>query len=714
MAKRTKQPRIIEIFVSPEGRDSWTGRRADANRGGTDGPLRTLVAAQRAVRRLKKRGRLPGPVRVVLRGGRYELRRPLVFTPRDSGMPAVVHQWRVEAEEAPVTYAAYPGETPVISGGRRIKRWRRDEIDGREVWVASLPAVKSGKWAFRQLFVNGQRRLRPRLPREGEFHVEKLIDPGDDAKPWVGGNHRFVYGEGDLRTWRNLQDVEILAMHVWYSSRMNIASLDEKRRVVNLDRGSQGRLIGSHLSALQAAYYVENVFEAIRPGEWYLDRPAGKLYYMPLAGEDADTAEVIAPALDELMVLDGDAETGAFIEALHFEGLSFEHNRWRRPPVVAGKRRKGHSKPKAVGGYGQAAVQVPGAVQAKGLRFCSFERCRFANLGTYALELVGGCRDVLIGGNEFADLGAGGVKVWHVAGRGDDPRTAEPPYVHGCRRIRVTDNHIHHCGLDELSAVGILVGRCSGNEISHNHIHHLYYTGISVGWTWGYGDENNAYGNVIEHNLVHDIGQGKLSDMGGIYTLGQARGTRIRLNVFHHVISRDYGGWGIYPDEGSSELLIEHNLVYRCKSASFHQHFGRNNLVRNNIFALGRLGQMQITRGEPHMTVVFRGNIIYFDGGDVISGNEPPGFMQNDYSPRNVTFERNLYFDASRKRPKFLKMPFSKWRALGFDAGSRIADPKFVNPAKDDFRLRPDSPAFKLGFQPFDLSAVGPRPQYAR
>ena len=133
MAKRTKQPRIIEIFVSPEGRDSWTGRRADANRGGTDGPLRTLVAAQRAVRRLKKRGRLPGPVRVVLRGGRYELRRPLVFTPRDSGMPAVVHQWRVEAEEAPVTYAAYPGETPVISGGRRIKRWRRDEIDGREV-----------------------------------------------------------------------------------------------------------------------------------------------------------------------------------------------------------------------------------------------------------------------------------------------------------------------------------------------------------------------------------------------------------------------------------------------------------------------------------------------------------------------------------------------------------------------------------------------------
>ena len=698
---REKKRTLVEFFVSPDGDDRWSGRRPAVNKGRTDGPFATLERARLAVRRLKGRGDLKQPVRVTLRGGTHFLRKPLVLGPRDSGARAVVHQWRVERPEVPVTYAAHPGEEPIVSGGRRIAGWREERLQGRPVWVADLPEVKRGRWTFRQLWVNGERRLRPRLPRQGEFRVERLINKGNDAMPWRGGNNRFIYRKGDLRAdWRNLRQVEIVAMHVWYESRMWVRAVNEKKRLVTLDRKSQGRLIESHIGGIRGApYYVENVFEALEPGTWYLDAPAGRLYYMPLEGEKMDSAEVIAPVQECLVRIEGDAEKEKFVEAVHFEGLVFSHNEW-------------HPREKR-GGWGQAANGVPGAVAAGGARDCSFTRCRFVHLGTYGLALEGGCRDVRIQGNELADLGAGGIKVWHLGPKETEARPQRPPYVHGCRRITVADNHIHHGGLEFLSAVGVLVGRCSGNRILHNHIHHLYYTGISVGWTWGYGDENNAYGNIIEYNHVHDIGQGLLSDMGGIYTLGQAQGTRIRFNLFHGVTCRNYGGWGIYPDEGSTDLLIENNLVYRCNTAGFHQHFGKRNVVENNIFAFGGQAQFQQTRGEEHLTVIFRRNVVYFERGDVISGNEPPGFMQGHYSPANICFERNLYF-ATRGAVQFLRMPLQEWQAKGFERGSLMADPHFVDATKDDFRLRPESSAFALGFKEFDLSAVGPRPEFRR
>lgn len=673
-------PAAAEFFVSPDGDDNWSGRLPEPKRDCTDGPFATLEQAQKAVRRLKGRSRLKQPVRVVLRGGTFFLKSPLAFALRDSGHSETddAPGPRLHAQDNSVTWAAYPGETAIISGGRRITGWKRERLNGKTVWVADLPEVKRGCWRFRQLFVNGNRRCRPRLPREGFHRIAGLLDVKPDA-PYNKGQRRFAYREGDIRQWHNLHDVEVVVLQRWVESRMRIKSLHTKKRVVNLDRKSRFCLLDDHPDHRSEGteYYVENVFEALeRPGEWYLDRPAGRLYYRPMPGERTASAEVIAPRLPQLVLLQGDSEKDKFVERIHFEGITFAHTEYEYP--------------KGVVSSNQAANQVPAAVSLCHARCCRFERCTFKNLGTYAIELLDGCREIEVQSNDITDLGAGGIKVWH-----------------GCRRNTIADNDIGPGGIVFHSAVGVLIGKSSGNRILHNHIHHFFYTGISVGWTWGYA-ESDAYGNIIEHNHVHDIGRGWLSDMGGIYTLGVSPGTRIRYNVFHDIACRGYGGWGIYTDEGSSDILIESNLVFRANSAGFHQHYGRDNRVINNIFALGKESQIMRSRVERHPSFVFRNNIVYFREGTLLDG------IKDRWARPQAVFERNLYFDASGRPIDFAGRSLREWQKLGMDRGSLIADPRFVAPEKGNFRLRRNSPAGDIGFREFDLTAVGPRRRWRR
>jgi len=249
----------------------------------------------------------------------------------------------------------------------------------------------------------------------------------------------------------------------------------------------------------------------------------------------------------------------------------------------------------------------------------------------------------------------------------------------------------------------VIIFQSGSNRVAHNHIHDLFYTAISVGWNWGY-QETPCRDNIVEFNHLHDIGQGVLSDMGAIYTLGIQRGTVLRNNLIHDVNSFSYGGWGLYPDEGSTDIIMESNVVYRCKSASFHQHYGRENVVRNNIFAFGAEHQLMRTREEEHLSFIFTNNIVYFDSGTLLGSN-----WKND----KFKIDRNLYFDArlgaSAGALKFAGASFEEWRQRGHDAHSLIADPLFLAPRQFDFRLQANSPARQLGFRPIDLSEVGVR-----
>src|ERR1035438_9789153 len=172
----------------------------------------------------------------------------------------------------------------------------------------------------------------------------------------------------------------------------------------------------------------------------------------------------------------------------------------------------------------------------------------------------------------------------------------------------------------------------------------------------------------------------------------------IRNNLVHDVSSFTYGGWGIYTDEGSSEIVIENNIVYGCKSAGFHQHYGRENILRNNIFAFNREHQLMRTRPEPHTSFTMEGNIVYFDQGRLLGTNWTDG---------KFTMRRNLYYDARGGEISFAGKTFSEWQAFGQDRDSTIIDPLFVNAGNFDFRLRPESPALKMGFHQIDMTKIG-------
>ncbi len=651
------------LYVSPAGDDAWSGRLRVPNAARTDGPLAGLDGARRAVRKLRRSQPAAdrGSIRVLFLDGTYRLRSPVVFTPEDSG-----------TKGHPVIYAAAPGARPVFSGGRRLRGFRVE----RGTWKLTLPAVKAGKWTFRSLFVNGRRAIRARSPNRGEgyYHIRAPAPPVKDPKTGKEISREktaFVYNAGDLEPWPDLGDVLIVNFDAWDTSILPIAALDTEHRLVSFSKP-----VFWPFKRLGNRYFVENAPDALdAPGEWRLDRRTGTLAYIPRPGETPATAEIVAPETEQFLLLRGDAGAGLYVEHLRFEGLTFEYGDWRLDQ----------------GGYRgmQAAWQIPGAIAATGARRIVLADCEIRNIGVYAVAWGAGCRENRIERCHFHHLGAGGVKI------GTPGNAPSPALATG--RITVDNCFIHHGGAVYPAAVGVWIGRSSNNIVTHNEISDLYYTAISVGWDWGYSP-SSAHDNRIEYNHLHRLGRGYLSDMGGIYTLGISPGTVLRGNVIHDMDKFKYGATGIYLDQSSSQILVENNLCYGCQTGGFTLHYGKDNIVRNNIFALGRDHQISLGRPEKHRQMTFTRNIVYYREGPLTGYRWSEGEFDSDY---------NLYWDASGAPVKFGKYTFDEWRKLERDKHSRLADPRFKDPDGGDFALAPDSPALALGFKPFDPGRAG-------
>jgi hypothetical protein len=673
-------PGAADFFVSPQGKDTWSGKLADP--GENDGPFATVGRARVAVRALLKAQKEARRVRVVLRGGTYYLNSPLEFGPEDSG-----------TEKAPVVYAAAVGEKVVVSGGRPLEGGRWGEANTQRAWVVDIPEVKKGQWCFRQLFVNGTRRPRTRLPRLGEYRIESL--PGYTGDSLRSPTKQFVFAPGHIvPTWRNLRDVEIVAITRWLDNRLPIESVSMQTRTVTLDRPSLFALVSG---SKPGPYWVENVFEALdTPGQWYLDRVRGELYYLPRPGEKMPSVEVIAPRLPQVLRVVGRA--GAPVHDLHFEGLTFAHTEWQPPADYASSL--------------QAGIEVPGALLFDYAERCAVTGGGIEHIGNYGVEVNEGCADIEIARNQITDAGAGGIRIGHffswetdgagrLTERGRQRKAAMPKGPHS-QRITVADNEIAHCGRFTPEAVGVFVGDNANNKVIHNHIYDLFYSGISVGSIQDFGP-SQATGNVIESNHVHDIGQGMLSDLGAIYTCSTPN-TRIRYNLVHDVSRQDYGGWGIYLDEGSHDVLIRKNLIFRCQDGALFAHHNQKITAENNIFAYNRTAQID-RGGLGGFELTCRRNLVYYKEGKAV------GDYGSAHSGREVcAFDQNLYWNASGKPVLIGEKSLAEWQAVGQDKNSLIADPLFVDAKKGDFRLRPSSPSAQIGFESWDFRAVGPRP----
>jgi parallel beta-helix repeat protein len=317
----------------------------------------------------------------------------------------------------------------------------------------------------------------------------------------------------------------------------------------------------------------------------------------------------------------------------------------------------------------------------------------------YAIEVLKPSYDVRILACDLHDLGAGGVKIGHegLRARLDGEVEAAIPEQPRGMRVTVSDCSIRGGGLIHPSAIGVWIGNSGRNRVRHNEICDFHYTGVSCGWIWGY-DPTLTIDNRIEYNHIHHCGQGLLSDLGGIYMLGTQPGTVIRGNLIHDIEKYGYGGWGIYTDEGSSEIRIEGNIAYRTAEQGFFQHYGKDNLVRNNIFAdcdgLGR------GREEPHRSFVIERNLILARDSHAVMVQWANG---------HFTLNENLYWPIDDVPLTFAGFDIADWQAWGQDTDSVIADPLLHDVESGTFTLRADSPALARGFLPLHPLPAGPR-----
>lgn len=664
------------VYVSPLG--------SNEQRGFTPAePLKDIQEALDRIPRLREEGY--DSIRICLLEGTYRIDQSVRIRPEHSG-----------TRDNPVLVYARLGEEVILSGGRELSGW---EVTADGLWSVHIPEVASGEWYFKQIYINGESRRRARIPNEGF----KIVAGFPEGTPNTVSYHKdcqsFEFSPGDLVPgWKNEVDIDVIVYHFWTDSHLKIELIDTVAHIVTF-RHKAGKVFTDDFTEDGARYIIENVWEGLdAPGEWYLDRPSGVLYYYPYPGEDPGSVTCVAPYTEQLLDIRGEQRALNYVEGIRFENLVFEYTNFLLSEGSTND--------------DQGASEVSAAVVLEGSRRVVLSRCEFRNLGNWAIEMGSGSYENRIESNRIHHVAAGGIRV-HGGDEGSHPldRTGF---------IRITDNEIGYYGQVYPSAVGIFLKQSYSNEVLHNHVHNGYYTGISLGWEWGY-QRSISRDNKIEYNHIHDIGMGLLSDMGGIYTLGVSPGTTIRNNLIHDVEANRYGGWGIYNDEGSSHILVENNIVYRTKFAGYNVNSAREITVRNNIFALGRLNQISRNRMEPHKSFYFEQNIVYWTEGDLLDGRMGDESYMFYFRPgsrrgsREVTstyeMDYNLYFNPNQalENMDFDGSGLAGWQERGKDNHSMFTDPLFEDAEGYDFRLKPGSPAFGLGFKAINMENVGPR-----
>jgi len=514
-----------DFYVAPDGSDTGNGT--------LEKPFAALEKARDAVRK-KIRAGLGQDVVVLLRGGVYLLDRTLEFGPEDGG-----------TSEYGVTYAAYPGEKPVLSGGRVITGWQRHPDN---MWTVKLNDVKNGKWWFRQLYVDEKRLPRGRYPEEGFFKIKSV------SKDYM--KLRFTTPLPDETL--GGRDTEVVVVQNWSISRELIAESNPDELSAKTQIGWVGH---SHcLPKPGMSVFFEHSLDFVKKsGQWYLDRKSGVLYYKAADGENPNKRRFVAPALEQLIDIEGDKDNP--VRNLHFDGIGFEHTGFLIPDI-------GYNGLQACyyGTTTEEAVTyaVDVAIEMDYCQNCSITNSRLHRIGGSGIGLGAGCRDNRIAGCEISDIGATGVNIGHMKVKNplwaDWPSPQDVPVNN-----EVANCYIHHCGVELWGAHGIFDAMTRDTHIHHNEVASMPYGAVATGYIWS-TDRTSQQGCVIEYNHIYEV-MLRLNDSGCLYTLGFQPGSIIRGNLMHGVRFGGFAGGqvcnnGIFFDEGSKGFLVEDNVIY--------------------------------------------------------------------------------------------------------------------------------------------------------
>ena len=728
MSRSSVQP---VFYVANSGHDDWPGTEQF--------PFASLNAAQSAVRSALDGE--DGPVTVLIRGGTYYLKEPLVLTPGDSGTAF-----------REVTYKAYPGERVTLSGGRRLDCCWDHYHEG--IYRCQISTKALGIPEFTQLFVNGRRQIRARFPKfdasDPNNYSGYLLaagrleddlpcpEPGaDDDMTFSSGAPRGIYYSPETFTQRRWPNPKNVVIHIyqanyWGNLQWRIRHIDWDKHIIWF--GDGGQQMGAKWAENPCAvnensrFYVENVFEELDlPGEWYYDRGQGYLYYYPETGLNLADAVIEVSVLPQVIRF-----LGTQADPVHH--ISIERIRITHTTST-------FLEPYSVPSLSDWAIHRGGAVFMEGVRDCSIRDCFFDAVGGNAVFMNQYNRGNTVSGCTFNETGDSAICF---VGSLETTVGTQRNFPFECKAL---NNLIHDCGVFGKQIAGIYISRAKRITASHNKIYRMPRAGICIGdGTWG--------GHVIEFNHIYDTCR-ETGDHGPFNAWGRDKywclvqshsaysrsrshdAGNVLVDAMEPVIVRnnffeETSGWGLDLDDGASNYEIYNNL---CVGVSVKLREGAYRTVFNNIWVNGANSPCFHVGNEINHDRYFR-NITVMSVANLYPENDLSFDMGHAYGeiytliappvagPWLEEIDYNCFFSdlgefVARVRERGegvdwhnMKMPERKlslkdWQALGFDCHSVFADPQFVDPAHNDYRLLPESPAISLGFISFDGREAG-------
>ncbi|MEC9231260.1 MAG: right-handed parallel beta-helix repeat-containing protein, partial [Bacteroidota bacterium] len=706
----SQQEESIKFYVSPNGNDS--------NIGTLDEPFKTIEHAKQTIRKLSDQERHTD-IDVYLRGGTYILDKTIVFELEDSGLG-----------DTKITYLAYKDETPVISSGVQIKGWKKlktypkslPEVAKGNIWVAKMP---KGMERFYTLF-DGDKRL-ARTRKEG-FEFKNIEYVGAKSMNVLYEKDRYLLrkleleGEEILKSWPNLEDIEVgFAPVPWTMNLLTLESVDEEKREAwtVLEANAPPAAKKSHTKP-----WVENVIDHLEtPGQWVLNTQERNIYYWPENGEPSNN--IIAPKLKEYFRIEGNIDYQGAVDIptknIVFKGITFQHG--ERDSWWKGHKGWGIQHDWDKFDRGNAMLRFRGAEN------CEVLECRFTNSGGSAIRLDLYAQNITIKNNMIDFVGHMGILLC-----GYGPGTKDVN-----KNNTITNNVIHHVGAVMKMGAAIFICQSVSNIISNNLIHHVPRKAVGVcgirvpilqkrnidfdegsktirwneiddaiekkGTFWQrYTPFLHAKDNIVENNEVYRALE-ELADGSALNVSGAGEGNIMRNNFAHHITSHASGV--MRTDDWQRGTTFENNIIYMANVSGI-VHKGYNHIINNILVDCSSKESIRFASypdEEADYGSKIQHNIFYESLNAIKYYNISYRASEGISKPEDCDADTNIFYCAQNveQAEKFVE---SK-RKDGIEKNSIIADPLFEDVANANFKLKPESPALKLGFKQIDMSKIG-------